>query len=388
MTLALKRFAFLLVCLDLIAQTHVDRARRLHSRTIGIDSHIDTLQWVLARNADLTVRNTDYQVDFPRLREGGMRAPYFALYVPTYYSGSEAIRRTLQLRDAMQRIVDAHPEQIEIALDAATVERIHRANKIAAVLTIESGHSIADDLAVLRMYHALGIRSMTLSHFRNNNWVDSSTDVPRHNGLTPFGQDVVREMNRLGMIVDVSHISDKAFFDVLSVTAKPVIASHSSCRALSDFTRNMSDDMLRALARNGGVVGINFGGGFLNQKDAAEHRNRIASRGAIQLPLIGKALDDFAAKEWIDGYLRMKPTASTLADVVAHIQHVVNIAGIDHVGIGSDFDGISSVPAGLEDISKMPSLTAALLEAGFTDKDVEKILGGNHLRVLRTVTGR
>ena len=174
-----------------IAESDLDRAQRLHRRIIGVDSHIDTLQWVLARGADLTVRNRDYQVDFPRLRKGGMRAPYFALYVPTYYSGSEAIRRTLQLRDAMQRIVDAHPDQIEIALTAADVHRIFRAGKIAAVLTLESGHAIADDLAVLRTYHRLGIRSMTLSHFRNNNWVDCSTGEPKHKGLTALGKDVI-----------------------------------------------------------------------------------------------------------------------------------------------------------------------------------------------------
>lgn len=366
----------------------LETARRIHKEAIGVDSHIDTLQWVMYQNADLSKRNSVYHVDFPRLREGGMLAPYFALYVPTYYKGSEAVRRTLQLRDAMQSVLDAHPDQIELAYNASDILRIHKSGKIAALLTIESGHAIADDLGVLRMFHKLGVRSMTLSHFRNTNWADSSTDKAQHNGLTDFGRDVVREMNRIGMIVDISHVSDKAFYDALAVTSKPVIASHSSCRALSEFPRNMTDDMLRALARNGGVIGINFGGGFLNQKDADAYKKRILRSGGLEPSLAGPLLDKFARDEFLAGYLKMIPTASTLEDVVAHIDHVVKVAGIDHVGIGSDFDGIASVPGGLEDVSKMPHLTAALLKKGYKEADIKKILGGNHLRVLRAVTGK
>jgi len=314
-----------------------------------------------------------------------MRAPYFALYVPTYYKGAEAIRRILQVRDAFDRVLQGNPGKIELALDAASIERIQKAGRIAALLTIESGHAINDDLSVLRMYYKLGVRSMTLTHFRNNNWADSSTDTPGHNGLTEFGKEVVREMNRLGMIVDISHVSDKTFFDTIAVTTKPVIASHSSCRALADFPRNMTDDMLRALARNGGVIGINFGSGFLSQKDAAQYRARIQATAETDPGLTGKALDEFTSKQFIAGYLKMRPGSATLADAVAHIDHVVKVAGIDHVGIGSDFDGISSVPAGLEDVSKMPTLTAALLQRGYSEMDIKKILGGNHLRVLRLV---
>jgi membrane dipeptidase len=378
---------FSLAGLPAFSQDELAQARQLHARAVGIDSHIDTLQWVVTRNADLGKRNTEYHVDIPRLFEGGMRAPYFAMYVPTYFAGSEAVRRVLQLRDAMQRVLDANPTKIELALNASDIQRIQRAGKIAAVLTVESGHVIADDLAVLRMLHRLGVRSMTLVHFRNSNWSDSSTDQPRHNGLTDFGREVVREMNRIGMIVDISHVSDKAFFDAMAVTTKPVIASHSSCRALSEFARNMTDDMLRAVARNGGVVGINFGGGFLNQQDATATRRHIDERGALTPGVQGKALDEYAAKEWTREYLKMKSTASTLDDAVAHIDHVVKVAGIDHVGIGSDFDGITTVPKGLEDVSKMPYLTAALLRRGYKQDDVLKVLGGNHLRVLRAVTG-
>jgi membrane dipeptidase len=381
--------ALLVFCAALTARgDELDTARRLHKEAIGIDSHIDTIQWVMYQDADLSKRHPVYHVDFPRLREGGMMAPYFALYAPTYYPGSEAVRRVLQLRDAMQRVVDANPDQIELAYNASDLQRIHKSGKIAALLTIESGHAIDDDLGILRMFYRLGVRSMTLTHFRNNNWGDSSTDTPQHNGLTEFGKQVVREMNRLGMIVDISHVSDKTFFDTLAVTTKPVIASHSSCRALSEFPRNMSDDMLRALARNGGVIGINFGGGFLSQKDAELYKNRIARAGSLQPSGRGPELDAFAKKEHLAGYLKMNPTAATLDDVVAHIDHVVKVAGIDHVGIGSDYDGIGSVPKGLEDVSKMPYLTAALLKRGYKEADIRKILGGNHLRVLRAVTGR
>jgi len=362
------------------------RAREIHAHLIGVDSHIDTLQRVVNSGEDISKRTPRGHVDLPRLKESGMVAPFFALWVPTFFQGSEAVRRTLQLRDAMQSLLDAHPDQIELATTAAEVERIAGAGKIAAVLTLEGGHQIADDLSVLRMYHRLGIRSMTLTHFRNNNWADASTDRPAHGGLTDFGRQVVREMNRLGIIVDISHVSDQTFQDVLAVTTKPVIASHSSCRA-SDVPRNMTDDMIRALARNGGVIGINFGAGFLNAKDAEGLRQRIGQAVATQPDLSGRALDTFAAAEYVREYGEMRPAAATLDDAVAHIDHVVKIAGMDHVGIGSDWDGINTVPAGLEDVSKMPALTAALLRRGYTEADVRKILGGNLLRVLREVTG-
>ena len=370
------------------AQDFVTRARRIHAETIGVDSHIDTLQRVLNGKEDISRRTGKGHVDLPRLRESGMRAPFFALYVPTYYKGSEAVRRTLQLRDAMQGVLDAHPDQIELAVTASDVERIVKSGKIAAVLTIESGHAIADDLSVLRTYHRLGVRSMTLTHFRNTNWADSSTDTPQHNGLSEFGREVVREMNRIGMIVDISHVSDKTFYDTLAVTTKPVIASHSSCRALTDVPRNMTDDMIRALGKNGGVIGINFGASFLSQKEVEAARKNFAARAAVDPGLTGPALDAFATKDYLDTYSVMKPNLATIQDAVAHIDRVVKLAGIDHVGIGSDWDGISTVPAGLEDVSKMPLLTAGLLERGYGEQDVKKILGGNFLRVMRQVTGR
>jgi membrane dipeptidase len=373
--------------LPLSAQDDMARARKLSAEVLGIDSHIDTIQRVLIGGVDLTKRSSEGHVDFPRLHEGGMKAPWFALWCPVYYKGAEAVRRTLELRDAMQMVLDQHPDQIELATTAADIERIVKSGKISAFLTIEGGHQIDDDLAVLRMYYRMGIRSMTLSHFRNNNWADSSTDKPEHNGLTPFGKDVVREMNRLGMVVDVSHISDKTFYDTLAVTTKPVMLSHSSCRAISDVPRNVTDDMLRALAKNGGVIGINFGEGFISPKDAARLRATVAAMSDAPA-MTGKTLDDYAAAEYRKEVLASAKAFATVDEVAGHIDHAVKIAGIDHVGIGSDFDGISAPPQGLEDVSKMPALMAALMKRGYSDADIKKIFGGNTLRVIRAVTGK
>src|SRR5215472_8740430 len=327
-------------------------ARKLAAEAIGIDSHIDTVQRVLVMGEDLSKRWDVGHVDIPRLRAGGTHASFFALWVPVYFSGAEAVRRTLDLRDAMQSLLDTHNDKIELATTAADIKRIVRTNKIAAFLTVEGGHAIDDDLRVLRMYYQLGIRSMTLTHSRNNNWADSSTDTPQHNGLTDFGREVVREMNRLGMLVDLSHVADKTFYDALAVTTKPVIVSHSSMRALSDVPRNVSDEMLRALAKNGGVVGINFGMGFINPKDAEALRS--ATETEAEAPsLTGRALDDFAAENAQKLFGKRASVVATVEDVADHIDHAIEIVGIDHVGIGSDFDGIAGTANGLEDVSKM-----------------------------------
>jgi len=366
----------------------LEQARRIQSNVLGIDGHNDTAQRVLIEHIDITQRLPDGMLDIPRLREGGVHVPFFALWVPTYYHGSEAVRRTLDLRDAMQSVFDQHPDQIELATSARDIERIVREKKIAAVLTIEGGHQIDNDLAVLRMYRRMGILAMTLTHFRYNDWADSSTSSPMHNGLTDFGKQVVREMNAIGMIVDISHVSDKTFYDAIAVSTKPVIASHSSCRTLSDIPRNMTDDMLRALAKNGGVVGVNFGGAFLNVEDAEELKKAIASSTA-EVNLTGAALDAYAAKEQISGpESQIKVGHATVEDAAACVDHIIMVAGIDHVGIGSDFDGIGTVPKGLEDVSKMPNLTAALMKRGYTEADIQKIMGGNFLRVIREVVGQ
>jgi len=361
------------------------RARKLLAEAIGIDSHIDTIQRVML-GEDLSKPDDTGHVDIPRLREGGMHAPFFAFWVPIFFRGAEAVRRTLDLRDAMQSVLDANRDQIEMATTAADIERIVKAQKIAAFLTIEGGHAIDDDLRVLRNYYRLGIRAMTLTHAGNTNWADSANDTPAHNGLTDFGKEVVREMNRLGMLVDLSHASDKTFYDALSVTNKPVILSHSSMRAISHVPRNVSDEMLCALAKNGGVVGINFGMGFINPKDA--EKLRLATQTESKAPLLtGKALDDYAAENARKLFGTRANVVATVEDVADHIDYAVKIAGIDHVGIGSDFDGIAGTANGLEDVSKMPALVAVLLKRGYAESDLKKILGGNFLRVVREVTG-
>jgi membrane dipeptidase len=362
-------------------------ARKLAAEAIGIDSHIDTIQRVLVMGEDLGKRWDVGHVDIPRLRAGGTHAPFFALWVPVYFQGAEAVRRTLDLRDAMQSVLDAHRDKIELATTASDIKRIVRAHKIAAFLTVEGGHTIDDDLRVLRMYYQLGIRSMTLTHSRNNTWADSSTDIPEHNGLTDFGKEVVREMNRLGMLVDLAHVSDKTFYDALAVTTKPVIVSHSSMRALSNVPRNVTDEMLWALAKNGGVIGINFGEGFVNPSDAEALRSDIKTETSDS-SLTGRALDDHAAEDVRKLFGTRLKVAATVDDVADHIDHAVKIAGIDHVGIGSDFDGISGPPNGLDDVSKMPALIAVLLKRGYGQRDLKKILGENFLRVIREVTGK
>ena len=360
-------------------------AQKLMAKTLGIDAHIDTIQRVMV-GQDLGTRSNVGHADIPRLFEGGMRAPFFALWVPVFFRGAEAVRRTLDLRDAMQSVLDAHKDEIELAATAADIERIVKAGKISVFLTIEGGHAIDDDLRVLRMYHRLGIRSMILTHARNTNWADSSSDTPAHNGLTDFGKEVVREMNRLGMLVDLAHASDKTFYDALAVTSTPVIVSHSSMRAISNVPRNVSDDMLRALAKNGGVIGINFGMGFINPKDA--EKLRLATDTEAEAPtLTGKELDEYAAKNAQKLFGARPKVVATVEDVADHIDHAVKVAGIDHVGIGSDFDGIAAAANGLEDISKMPALVAVLLQRGYPQDDLKKILGGNFLRVVRDAIG-
>jgi len=390
----LPRFRSMLAALLVLALANLlsaqvsEEARRIQSHVLGVDSHNDTLQRVLIEGVDLNKRLPDGSVDFPRLREGGMHVPFFALWVPMYYHGAEAVRRTLDLRDAMQGVLDKYPDQIELATSARDIERIVGQKKIAAVLTIEGGHQIDDDLRVLRMYRRMGILSMTLTHFRSNDWADSSTGKPEHNGLTDFGKQVVREMNSLGMIVDISHVSDKTFYDALEVSTKPVIASHSSCFALSDVPRNMKDDMFRALAKNGGVVGVNFSASFLNQKDAEELKQFITKHNSEEPNFTGAELDQFAAKDYADMDGAHPHTGkATVEDAAACIDHIVKVAGVDHVGIGSDFDGIQSVPIGLEDFSKMPALTDALLRRGYKEEDIKKIMGGNYLRVVKEVVG-
>jgi membrane dipeptidase len=289
-------------------------------------------------------------------------------------------------------IIGKHPDDFMLATSTKDIEEAHRRGKIAALMGIEGGHAIEDSLGLLRDYYALGVRYMTLTHSNTNNWADSSGDttnaaVKHHNGLTDFGKDVVREMNRLGMMVDISHVADKTFWDALAVSKAPIFASHSSARAITNHARNMTDEMILALAKKGGVVQVNFYCGYVSQKfrdnDAADTRaldarfNQETAEKTLSEP------DRQLLREKIRKELHL--TRATLADVVAHIEHVRKIAGIDAIGIGADFDGVSCTPEGLDDVSKYPNLTRALLEKGYSAEDIRKIYGGNFLRVMRAV---
>lgn len=381
-----KKIITRLACAYLCAFSPAAFAAAPAKPAIVIDAHNDTAQRILFERVDVGVGQDGGSIDLPRLVKGGVNAPFFALYVPDFYKGAEAVRRTLDYYDAVKSMVDRHADRFEIATSASDIERVAGKGKIAIVLTIEGGHQIASDLAVLRTYRRLGVLSLTLSHFRANEWADSSTSPAVHNGLTAFGKDVVREMNRIGMVVDVSHVSDKAFFDTLAVTSRPVIASHSSCRAIVDHPRNMSDEMLLALKKNGGVVGVNFYSAFLNAKDAAEATQHISQANQLAPTGTGADLDHYAEQHYLEsGWGQPKTGNASVDDAVACIDHVAKLIGVDHVGIGADFDGVPSVPKGLEDISRFPEIRAALAHRGYSETDVAKIMGGNFMRVLRDV---
>ncbi len=331
--------------------------REVHRSALLIDTHNDVTSKTVT-GLDIGVRANSGHTDVPRLREGGVGAVFFAAYVaPTYAKDNHSANRALQMIDTVRHdIVAGHPDDFALALTADDVVAAHKRGKIAALIGIEGGHAIEDSPRLLRDFYLLGVRYMTLTHTNTNGWADSSGDtrdksVQRHNGLNELGKQVIAEMNRLGMIVDISHVADKTFWDALEVSKAPIFASHSSCRALCDVPRNMTDEMIGALAKKGGVIQINFNCGFLTAR-ASDENSRVRA---------------------------------TLADVVAHIDHAVKIAGVDGVGIGSDFDGVMCTPEGLDDVSKFPNLTRALLEKGYSAADIRKIYGGNTLRLMRAV---
>jgi len=332
--------------------------------------------------------------DIARLKEGGVGAQFFSVYVAaSYVNGNHSANRALQMIDTVRHdIIDRYPNDFMLATSAKDIEEAHRRGKIAALMGIEGGHAIEDSLRLLRNYYDLGVRYMTLTHSNTNDWADSSGDIDdpkikHHNGLTDFGKQVVREMNRLGMMVDISHVADKTFWDALEVSKAPIFASHSSCRALTKHARNMTDDMILALAKKGGVVQVNFYCGFISQKfrdnDAADTR-LLDARMARETA--GKNLNE-PDRQILTEKVRKELNLSraTLADVVDHIDHIRKIAGIDAIGLGGDFDGVSCTPVGLEDVSKYPNLTRALLEKRYSAEDIRKIYGGNFLRVMRAV---
>jgi membrane dipeptidase len=366
------------------------RALSLHKRAIVLDTHADTTQRLLSGKWDIGKRDTEGQLDIPRMREGGLDGVFFSIWMPGSVTGSEAVKRALDQIDAVREAVRLHPKDLVLATTAADIRRAKAQGKIAALMGVEGGHMISSDLGVLRSYAALGVRYMTLTHSVNDEWADSSTDKPVHNGLTDFGKDVVREMNRLGVMVDISHVADKTFYDALAVTRAPVIASHSSCRALCNAPRNMTDDMIRALAKNGGVMQINYYVGFLSQeyRDADKKSNdEIKARRDAIIKQCGDDEDcQIRAGHKLNDELIAagKLPKVSWEKIIEHIDHAVKIAGAEHVGLGSDFDG-ADMPAGMEDVSKLPRITEALLRKGYSEKDIENILGGNLLRVMTEV---
>ena len=370
-------------------QTISNRARQLHERAIVIDTHDDTTQRLIYdKRFDVAARNGDGSVDIPRMRDGGLDALFFSIWITGDVTGPQAVKQALQQIDAVREVVRLHPNDLVLATSAADIRRAAAQRRIAALMGLEGGHMIDDDLGILRVYAALGVRYMTLTHGLNTTWADSSTDKASHNGLTAFGKDVVRELNRLGVMVDISHVADKTFFDALEVTRAPVIASHSSVRAISNAPRNMTDDMLRALSKNGGVVMINYNAGFLSEefRAAARPADFTARINAINMKCgVDEACSILETQRANHDAMRagVLPTV-TWDKIIEHIDHAVRVAGIDHVGLGSDFDG-AVMPLGMEDASKLPRITDALLKKGYSDRDVEKILGGNLLRVMEQV---
>ncbi len=345
----------------------LEQAIALHRETPLIDGHND-IPWTFREKADrdlskmdLRQRQPQLHTDIPRLRQGGVGGQFWSVYVPVTMQGPEAVQATMEQIDFVYQMMDRYPDTFELARTAADIERIFKAGKIASLIGMEGGHSIDNSLATLRMFYKLGARYMTLTHSSNTAWADSATDQPKNGGLTPFGEGVVREMNWLGMMVDLSHVSPETMSDALQVTQAPVIFSHSSARAVNDHPRNVPDSILAKIPANGGVVMVNFVPGFIS-KEVREYEALPASQRQNQ-PV---------------------PRAS-MAQVADHIDHIRKVAGINSIGLGSDFDGITTVPQNLEDVSKFPLLTAELLRRGYSKDDLRKILGQNVLRVMRQI---
>jgi membrane dipeptidase len=367
-----------------------DQAKRLQSSAIVIDTHDDTTQRLLDPHFDLTARHPDGNIDIPRMRDGGLSAIFFSIWISGKIHGPEAVKKALDQIDAVSETVRKHPNDLILATSAEDVRAAKQQNKIAALMGVEGGHMMGNDLAVLRTFAALGVRYMTLTHMENNEWADSSTATPEHNGLTAFGKDVIREMNRLGIIVDISHVSDKTFYDALATSQAPVFASHSSCRALCNAARNMTDEMIRDLGRHGGVIQINYHVGFLSQEfrdyesahpDVEKEINEEVKRRCGDNESCRYSSGDQVVREFMEAGKLPKVNWTLIVD---HIDHAVKIAGIDHVGLGSDFDG-AVMPLGMQDVTHIPQITDALLKKGYSESDVRKILGENTLRVLSEV---
>ena len=400
------RFAFAIVASFLLSSVCMAaqdagisaKARAIHDSAIIIDTHADTPQRFLDENFDIgsTDPNDVGHISLDKARRGNLGAEFFSIWVDPETNQGHFAKHTFDLIDSVYEQAAKHPDRMMMAFSAADIERAHKEHKLATLMGIEGGHSIENDIRLLRDYYRLGVRYMTLTWSNTNEWADSSGDiddpkVAHHNGLTEFGKQVVLEMNRLGMMVDISHVSDKTFWDAIATSKAPVIASHSSARALTNAPRNMTDDMLRAVARNGGVVDVNFFSGFDDQSywDAAkaQARDRDAAIAAYvaKKRAAGETVtysdEDRLEREWMAKIPR--PPLKALID---NIDHVAKVAGIDHVGLGSDFDGVSgATPQGMDSAADLPNITQALLERGYSSEDIHKILGGNVLRVFGQV---
>jgi membrane dipeptidase len=365
----------------------LERARALHRQVPLIDGHND-YPWAVRENVardidrlDIARPQPSIHTDIARLKTGGVGGQFWSVYTPSDYAGQTAVTATLEQIDIVHQMLRRYPETFELALTAADVERIFKRGRIASLIGMEGGHSIDNSLAALRMFHQLGARYMTLTHSKNTAWADAATDTPQHGGLTAFGEAVVREMNWLGMLVDLSHVSPDTMADAIRVSDAPVIFSHSSARAINDVPRNVPDTVLQMLPKNGGVVMVTFVPGFLSPKVTAWNALQTAEAARLQQQF---PADEAARKTGMDTWTKANPAPrATIADTADHIDHIRKVAGIDHIGLGGDFDGITSVPEGLEDVSKYPALTAELLRRGYSDDDVKKILGLNILRVMR-----
>jgi membrane dipeptidase len=364
-----------------------ERAKKLHFSSIVLDTHDDTTQRFFSTDFDIAKRNADGSIDIPRMREGGMNAIFFSIWIDGRIMGPPAVQKALDQIDAVHENVRRNSKDMAFCQTADDVRRAHAQGKIAALMGVEGGHMIGNDIRVVRIFGDLGVRYITLSHFYNDEWADSSTDKPAHNGLTDYGKEIVREMNRQGIMVDISHVSDKTFYDALEISKGPLIASHSSCRALCNHVRDMSDDMIKALAAKGGVIQINYEMSFIDQayKDASDKLSggvvamidRLKKECGDNEDCMGKKMAEMQKQAVAEGKL---PHVSW-ERIIDHIDHAVKLVGSDYVGLGSDFDG-ASMPEGMEDASKLPKITEALMRKGYSDDDIRKILGGNLLRVM------
>ena len=370
-------------------------ARRIQDSAIVIDTHADTPGRFTDENFDPATDAGKGHWDFAKVKSANLGAEFFSIWVdPRKYQGKYAIR-ALDMIDSVYETARQHPDRMMMAYTAADIERAHQQKKLASLMGLEGGHAIENDMRLLRDFYRLGIRYMTLTWANTNEWADSSgdvnkTDVQHHNGLTDFGKQVVQEMNRLGMIVDVSHVADKTFWDAIATSKAPVIASHSSSRVLTNHARNMTDDMLAAVAKNGGVVQVNFNCGFIDEAYRVAYEDWSAKRRAAREAQQGqpqpKQQADYAMNQLEENVVPPMPRPP-FKSLIDHFDHIAKVAGVDHVGIGSDFDGVDCLPSGIDSVADLPKITQALLDRGYKADDIQKILGGNMLRVFRDVEG-